>query len=209
MASVNIKPTIGLTGGIASGKSTVAKILQGLGAGVVDADALAREVVAPGTEGLRELVRAFGSGILVADGSLDRKRLGTIVFNDNDARGKLNAITHPRIAALSAERIAAFQASEVPYIVYEAALLVEGGLHRAMNALVVVTSDATKQTARIRTRDGLEAHDAAARIAAQLPTADKVAVADYVIENNGDLTALRERTEQVHREILQHFVQTP
>lgn len=206
---MNIKPTIGLTGGIASGKSTVAKILQGLGAGVVDADALAREVVAPGTEGLRELVRAFGSGILVADGSLDRKRLGTIVFNDNDARGKLNAITHPRIAALSAERIAAFQASEVPYIVYEAALLVEGGLHRAMNALVVVTSDATKQTARIRTRDGLEAHDAAARIAAQLPTADKVAVADYVIENNGDLTALRERTEQVHREILQHFVQTP
>lgn len=202
-----MKPTIGLTGGIASGKSTVARRLRELGAGVVDADALAREVVAPGSDGLRELVATFGTDILDSSGALDRKRLGAVVFGDAEARAKLNLITHPRIAALSAQRIADLQATSCPYIIYEAALLVEGGLHRAMAALIVVTADEAQQRARVQTRDGLSEDDAVARIAAQLPTAAKRAVADYVIENNSDLAALMARTDQVHREILERFTQ--
>lgn len=204
-----MKPTIGLTGGIASGKSTVAKLLVELGVAVVDADALAREVVAPGSDGLAEVVAAFGAHVLDESGQLDRKRLGAIVFTDANARARLNAITHPRIATLSAQRIAEHQTSATPYVVYEAALLVEGGLYRAMAALIVVTAGALEQQARIERRDGLTPQEAEARIAAQLPTAAKVAVADYVIENDGDLVQLRGRTEDVHRQILQRFHITP
>lgn len=200
-----MKPTIGLTGGIASGKSSVARFLAELGVAVVDADALAREVVAPGSEGLADIVLAFGQGVLDPSGHLDRKRVGAIVFADAAARARLNAITHPRIAALSALRIAALQASAAPYIIYEAALLVEGGLHHAMAALVVVTANDTLQQTRIEIRDSLSAPEAEARIAAQLPTAAKVAVADYVIENDGDLVQLRRRTEDVHRQLLERF----
>lgn len=201
-----MKPTIGLTGGIASGKSSVAKYLATLGAAVVDADALAREVVAPGSDGLTEIITTFGPHVLDAHGQLDRKRLGALVFSDNEARARLNAITHPRIAALSAQRIAALQETAAPYIVYEAALLVEGGLHRAMAALIVVAADDALQQARIEMRDGLTPEQAAARISAQLPTAAKVAVADYVINNTGDLAQLQRRTEDVHRQILQRFL---
>lgn len=204
-----MKPTIGLTGGIASGKSTVARILVQQGVAVVDADALAREVVAPGTDGLQEIVQAFGSDVLDADGSLDRKRLGALVFEDSDRRALLNAITHPRIGALSAARISDAQATGSPYVVYEAALLVEGGLYKAMSALIVVAADAAVQTARVGQRDGLTATETSARIAAQLPLADKVAVADYVIENNGSLADLTARTLAVHNQILQRFSLTP
>jgi len=202
-----MKSVVGLTGGIASGKSTVAAILASLGAGVIDADALAREVVAPGTEGLHEVVSVFGPDVLCADGTLDRKRLGSVVFTDQHARAKLNAITHPRIAALSAQRVAQLQASDVPYIVYEAALLVEGGLYRAMAALVVVTADTSIQQARMHSRDGLDGDDAMARISAQLPTAEKVAVADYVIENHGNLSELQARTTDLHQQLVQRFAQ--
>ena len=200
-----MKPTIGLTGGIASGKSTVAKVLAGRGVGVVDADALAREVVALGTDGLREIVRAFGSDVLELDGTLNRKRLGALVFEDASKRAVLNAITHPRIAALSAARIAEAQASASPYVIYEAALLVEGVLYRAMSALIVVTAAPALQTTRAGLRDGLTAAETSARIAAQLPIADKVAAADYVIENNGSLADLTTRTLDVHNKILQRF----
>lgn len=204
-----MKPIVGLTGGIASGKSAVAAMLGSLGAGVVDADAVAREVVAPGTEGLRLVVDEFGRDILNGDGTLDRKRLGAVVFSDTRARARLNAILHPRIAALSAQRIAALQITDVPYIVYEAALLVEGGLHRAMSALIVVTSDTSTQQSRMLARDGLDSDEALSRIAAQLPTADKVAVADFVIENNGSLPELQERARHLHRQLLQRFADTP
>jgi len=204
-----MKPTVGLTGGIASGKSTVAEILSTLGVAVVDADALAREVVVPGTHGLREIVDAFGVAVLNDAGELDRKRLGAIVFGDAAARARLNAITHPKIAALSAERLAALQDSTAPYLVYEAALLVEGGLHRAMAALIVVTSGPDTQTLRIQARDGLTPDEASARIEAQMSTEKKVAVADHVIVNDGDLAQLRARTEDVHRTLLQRFNLTP
>lgn len=204
-----MKPTVGLTGGIASGKSTVARMFAELGVGVVDADAIAREIVAPGTEGLAEIVQTFGAGVLDGTGALDRKRLGAIVFADATARAKLNAITHPRIGALSAARIAELQDTATPYVIYEAALLVEGGLYRALAALIVVVCDEAQQRARIVDRDQLDEDEAAARIQAQLPTAQKVAVADFVIENRGDLDALRRRTEEVHYQLLQRFAATP
>lgn len=203
-----MKPLVGLTGGIASGKSAVAACLASLGATVIDADALARDVVAAGTEALREIVDEFGADVLTPAGTLDRKRLGGIVFADPAARAKLNAITHPRIAALSAARIASAQATTAPYIVYEAALLVEGALHRGMTALVVVTADSATQLSRMRARDGLDSDNAAARISAQLPTADKVAVADFVIVNQGSLEELRARTRDVHRQLLERFART-
>jgi dephospho-CoA kinase len=199
------KPTIGLTGGIASGKSTVARILADLGAAVIDADALAREVVKKGSDGLRELVATFGQMVLAADGGLDREALAAVVFRDPEARRKLNAITHPRIGMLSAQRIAEAQATAAPYVVYEAALLVETGAHKGMAALVVVAADAATQARRTVARDGMSQEAAQARIAAQLPLSDKIAVADYVIHNDGQLDALRAATLEVHEQIMRRF----
>src|SRR5258706_12632864 len=124
---------IGLTGGIAAGKSTVARIFAELGAPVVDADQLAREVVAPGQPALDEIVRAFGLGVLDASGALDRKQLGAIVFADEDKRRALNAITHPRIAAVTQARLAELRARGETLAIYEAALLVENGIHHVLD----------------------------------------------------------------------------
>jgi dephospho-CoA kinase len=192
---------VGLTGGIASGKSTVGRAFAALGVPVVDADQLAREVVAPGTEGLEEIVRTFGSGVLLADGSLDRKALGAIVFSDAALRSKLNAITHPRIALVSAERMKAL-AALAPYVLYEAALIVENGAYKTMNGLVVVKADELAQLERLMQRDQLSEAEARARIAAQAPLAAKLAVADYVIDNSHSLDALHERVANVHAALL-------
>jgi dephospho-CoA kinase len=203
------KPVIGLTGGIASGKSSVARMLRELGVAVIDADQLAREVVAHGSDGLREVVDAFGPGVLDSSGELDRAKLGQIVFDDPSARQKLNAITHPRIGRLSAERIAEAQRGPSPYVVYEAALLVETGIHRGFAALIVVAAAETVQLARSMARDSLDENAARARIAAQLPLSAKVEAADYVITNDGDLEALRVETERTHRAILERFAPSP
>ena len=127
----------GLTGGIASGKSTVAARLRALGVPVIDADQLAREVVAPGTDGLREIVDQFGAGVIGASGALDRKALAKLVFADESARRKLNAITHPRIAARARELAEALAGTGEPLACYEAALIVENGLTDALRPLVV------------------------------------------------------------------------
>ena len=202
---MSTKPTIGLTGGIASGKSTVARVLQRLGVGVVDADRLAREVVEPGSDGLRDIVAAFGSGVLAANGSLDREKLGAIVFSDEQARTKLQAITHPRIAKLSAERIAELLAGTAPYVVYDAPLLVEVGAHKGFAALIVVAAKEAIQISRLRARDGLSELECRRRIGAQLPLARKIEVADYVIENDGTVEDLERRTLTVHSQILERF----
>ena len=196
-------PVVGLTGGIASGKSTVAKMFRDLGIPVVDADVVAREVVQPGGEALREIVTAFGEDVLLADGTLDRPELGRRVFGDPAARAKLNAITHPRIAAASAKQMAEHAASGAPYVIYEAPLLVENGLHHGMAETVVVAASDETQRARIAARDGLDAAAAQARIAAQLPLEKKLAVATHVIWNDGDLDGLREKVAAVHRAILE------
>jgi dephospho-CoA kinase len=203
------KPTIGLTGGIASGKSSAARVLVREGVGVVDADRIAREVVEPGSEGLREVVAAFGAQVLAADGSLDRDKLGAIVFGDEQARKVLQGITHPRIGRLSAERMAALHASNACYVVYDAPLLVEVGAHKGLDALIVVAAAEQTQVARAMSRDGLSEQEARRRIAAQLPLARKVEVADYVIHNDRSLRELEQRTLEVHREIMKRFGLTP
>ncbi len=193
---------VGLTGGIGSGKSTVAGFFAELGVPIVDADRIAREVVEPGTEGLAEVVAAFGEQLLDGEGRLDRAALGRRVFDDPGARQRLESILHPRIGALSMQRLMALKQEGHPYALYEAALLVENGSHRMMGKLVVVAVDEATQLARVKARDGLDDDAVQARIASQLPLADKIAAADYVIRNDGSLEQTRARVEAVHRALL-------
>jgi len=191
----------GLTGGIASGKSTVARRYRERGVPVVDADQVARDVVAKGTDGLTELVLAFGEGILTPAGDLDRKALGALVFADEGRRRVLNGITHPRIAAASQAALRVFETAGAPLACYEAALLVENKLADAFRPLVVVAASVAVQRARVKARDGVSDEEAALRIAAQMPVADKVAVADFVIQNDASLEALVARADEVLGEI--------
>jgi dephospho-CoA kinase len=187
----------GLTGGIASGKSTAAGRLRARGVPVIDADELAREVVAPGTGGLRDIVEAFGAGVLDTSGALDRKALARIAFADDAARAKLNAITHPRITALTLERSGELARAGEPLACYEAALIVENGAADAFRPLVVVACPEDVQLARVCARDAASAADALARIRAQKPLGEKVLVADYVIDTSGTLEASARRTDEV------------
>jgi dephospho-CoA kinase len=176
---------IGLTGGIASGKSTVSAMLRELGAHVIDADQVAREVVAPGTPALAEIQARFGPAVLHEDGALDRKKLGAIVFADPDARRALERITHPRIAAATQQEIARLAAAGVDPVIYDAALIVENRLYTWMQGLIVVSVPPEVQVARLMIRDDIDEAAAQARIAAQLSLAEKVAVATHVIDNSG------------------------
>jgi len=185
---------IGLTGGIACGKSAVERFLTDCGATVIDADQLARAVVAPESDGLREVVTAFGPHLLLDTGALDRTALGALVFADAEARAQLNAILHPRIAAASQQAIAAAFAAGAPLIVYSAALLVEGGTHRGFDGLLVVTCSPALQRARLASRDGLSQEDIDQRLAAQMPLAEKAAAATWLLHNDGSLDDLRAGT---------------
>ena len=196
---------IGLTGGIASGKSTVAALLVNRGAAVVDADLLARQVVEPGQPALAELVARFGADILTADGRLDRKRLAAIAFADPAARADLGRITHPRIAAASAAAIATWADAGANVVFYEAALLVENRAYTSLAGLIVIAVPPEVQYARLVDRDGLAPEDARARIAAQAPLADKLAAATWVIENTGDLAALEREVDRVAGDIEARF----
>ncbi|HEU4410287.1 MAG TPA: dephospho-CoA kinase [Polyangiaceae bacterium] len=186
----------GLTGNIASGKSTVARRFAARGVPVLDADRFARDVVAPGTEGLREVVEAFGPGVLDASGALDRRALGALVFADPEKRARLNAITHPRIAAATQAALAALEARAAPVGCYEASLLVENGVADAFRPLVVVLAPAASQRAWLVRRDGLAEPEALARIGSQLPAAEKARVADFVVENAGSLADLVARADE-------------
>ncbi len=185
----------GLTGGIASGKSTVASRFRERGVPVVDADALAREVVAPGSEGLAAVAADLGAHLLAPDGTLDRKKVAAAVFADAKKLARLNAITHPRIAALSMQRTAELAAGGEPLACYEAALLVENGLADAFRPLVVVSAPLDAQVARARARDAADEAAVRARIAAQLSLDDKVRAADVVVKNDGSLADLRARAD--------------
>ena len=175
---------LGVTGGIATGKSTVAEIFRRLGAAVVSADALAREVVRPGSPLLGRLVQRFGPEILARDGSLDREALASIVFSDKAARLELNRIMHPAIAALAGKRLRALAARR-PLVVYEAPLLYEAGAQSRVDAVLVVRVGEEQQCERLMRRDGLTEAEAHSRIDAQLPLAEKIARADFVIDNSG------------------------
>jgi dephospho-CoA kinase len=185
---------IGLTGGIGSGKSTACAILAGLGASVIDADALAREVVAPGSEGLDAVVDAFGEGVLAPDGSLDRAALAERVFADETSRQTLNGITHPRIAARTRELIA--QLPDDAVLVHDVPLLVELGMQGAYDLVLVVDAPDELRVARLVER-GLTADDARARIAAQATREQRLAAADVVIDNSGSLEDLTAQVESV------------
>jgi dephospho-CoA kinase len=187
----------GLTGGLASGKSTVAARFAARGVPVLDADVLARRAVEPGTEGLRAVTAAFGADLLDANGVLDRKALGARVFGDDAARKTLEGILHPRIHALMLAWKAELEAQGVPLACYEAPLLVEVGLADVLRPLVVVSAPPDEQIRRAVERDGLHDDAARARLAAQLPLAEKVKKADFVIENTGTREALIARTDEV------------
>jgi dephospho-CoA kinase len=193
---------IGLTGGIASGKSTAARMLAELGAPVVDADQLARDVVAPGQPALAEIVDAFGPAALLPDGTLDRKRVGAIVFADAAERRRLNAITHPRIAMATQARLEELRAKHTPVAIYEAALLVENGAHRGLDGLIVVFCDEATQLERLVERDGLGEAEARARIAAQAPLADKLAAATWVVDTRGPMAETRQQIGRIWEQIV-------
>ncbi|MDB4965737.1 MAG: dephospho-CoA kinase [Myxococcales bacterium] len=193
---------IGLTGGIASGKSTAARTLAELGARIVDADQVARDVVAPGQPALGEIVRSFGREMLQPDGTLDRKKLGAVIFADPEKRRTLNAITHPRIALETQVRLGKLREEGVPVAVYEAALLVENGAHKALDGLIVVACDEATQLRRLVGRDGYTEAEARSRIAAQAPVAEKIAAATWVVDTSGPLVDTRRELGRVWEEIL-------
>jgi dephospho-CoA kinase len=193
---------VGLTGGIATGKSTVADILHRLGAEVIDADQLARDVVAPGEPALAEIVREFGD-VLQPDGTLDRKKLGAIVFGDTPRRKRLEAITHPAIRARFLARLQELQDAGFEGLVFfDAPVMIESGNYRNMDRLVVVLTDESTQRGRLMERDGMTAGEAARRMATQMPVADKAKLADHVIDNTGDRAATEARTREVFDALL-------
>ncbi|MDQ1706314.1 MAG: dephospho-CoA kinase [Frankiaceae bacterium] len=189
---------VGLTGGIGSGKSEVARRLAALGAVVIDADAIAREVVEPGTPGLAQVVEAFGSDVLTADGSLDRDRLAAVVFGDDAQRQRLNAIVHPLVGAAMIERTAQAQAADPDAVVVnDVPLLVEGGLSDRYDVVIVVDSDPGTQLRRLVAQRGMTELDAKARIAVQATREQRLAAADIVVANDGDLADLDRSVRQV------------
>lgn len=190
---------VGLTGGIASGKSTVAAILRELGAVVIDADQLAREVVERGTPGLAGVVEAFGPGVLAADGSLDRPALGAVVFADPERRAVLEGILHPLIRARSAELEA--DAGPDALVVHDIPLLVETGQQDRFDAVVVVDVPEEVQVRRMVTDRGWTEDDARARIAAQASRDERRAAATYLVENTGTRDDLRHRVTEVVAEL--------
>ncbi len=190
---------VGLTGGVASGKSTVSAILAELGAVVIDADLLAREVVARGTPGLAEIVDAFGPEVLTEDGELDRPAMGALVFADPEKRKTLERIIHPRVRARGSEIEAA--APEGALVVHDIPLLAETGQAAAFDAVIVVDVPIEVQVERMMTLRGMSREEAESRIAAQAAREDRLAIATHVIDNTGSLADLRLRVDEVARQL--------
>ena len=190
---------IGLTGGIASGKSTVAQILGERGAWVVDADQLAREVVSLKSPALEEIARTFGEAVIASDGSLDRAQLGQLVFSDESAREQLNAIVHPRVLELSQEEIRKATGAGAGLIVYDVPLLFETSRQTEFDGTLVVWVDPLTQLLRLRQRAELDEDQARARIASQMPLTRKRELATWVIDNSGSPGATRALVDDLWR----------
>jgi dephospho-CoA kinase len=176
---------IALTGGIATGKSYVRSRFEALGVPTIDSDVLAREAVAPGTDGLRAVVARFGPGVLAADGSLDRAKLAGIVFGDADARRALEAIVHPEVRRVTEAWFASLDPARHPFAIADIPLLYEVGRERDFDRVIVAACDPATQLRRVMHRDGVSEDDARKRLAAQLPIEEKVRRADWVIRTDG------------------------
>ncbi len=190
---------VGLTGGIASGKSTVAEMFRRHGAHLIDADRVSRDVVAPGRPALEEIVEAFGRGVLRPDGALDRAALAAIVFNDDDARARLNAIVHPRIWE-EEDRLCAIHEARDPdgVVMIDAAVIIEAGGAGRVDLMVVVDVDAEDQLERLAAK-GMSEEEARSRIRAQMPVAEKRTYGDYVLNNRGPVEETGRQVERVWR----------
>lgn len=198
----------GLTGGIASGKSTVSRLWAKWGVPVVDADLVSREVVMPGTPAFTALIECFGLQILAPSGELDRKALGEIVFGDQKKRELLNSIVHPRIAARTMAMFSELKLHNTPFVCYDAPLLIESGQANAFRPLVVVTVPLDVQLDRVMDRDKLDEKSAKARISAQMTQSAKVKKADIVINNDSDLSMLMYRAREALDKVKQ-ILQVP
>ncbi|MGH9779954.1 MAG: dephospho-CoA kinase [Candidatus Acidiferrales bacterium] len=194
---------VGLTGGIASGKTTVAAMFRARGARVLEADRLAHRLMAPGQPAYNEIVTAFGREILSADGTIDRKRLGAIVFGDAARREQLNRIVHPRVIAEQEKELARIAAEDPGAVaIVEAALLVEAGYHKQLDQLVVTWCRPEQQLERLQAK-GLSREDAERRIAAQLPAEERRRLANYVIDCSGALAETERQVNQVWQALQQ------
>jgi dephospho-CoA kinase len=194
---------VGLTGGIATGKSTVDAVLRELGAVIIDADVLAREVVEPGEPALAEIAAEFGPGVLGPDGRLDRKALGAIVFADPERRRRLEAMTHPRIRERFQQHLDALTAENFRGLVFfDAPVMIESGNYRNMDRMVVVVTDEATQLARLIARDGIDRDEALRKIRSQMPLAEKAKLADYVIDNSADPATTAPETRRVYQALL-------
>jgi dephospho-CoA kinase len=191
---------VGLTGGIGTGKSTVARMLEKWGAVVFDADVLARQAVAPGTPGFDQVVERFGPNVLAPGGGLDREALASIVFSDPAARRDLEGIVHPEVRRMFAEGCEEYRDSD-RVVVFSAPLLVETGMHTAFDRLIVVSAPVATQIERLMRDRGMAERDVQARIAAQLPLEAKAEVADILVDNEGTLEDLERRVERVWRDL--------
>ena len=190
---------IGLTGGIASGKTTVSDRFAALGVPVIDTDRIAREVVAPGTDGLHRLVQAFGSGVLLADGQLDRGALRQRVFSDPAERSRLEGILHPLIRETALARLAALDA---PYAIVVVPLLLETDFHTLVQRILVVDAEEHLQSRRLQERDGCSAEEAGRILAAQASRRRRRQAANDILCNNDDLDALDRQIRELHRRYL-------
>jgi dephospho-CoA kinase len=190
---------IGLTGGVACGKTTVTNLFAAVGASIVDTDLLAREVVAQGSALLAQIAAHFGPAVLARDGSLDRRALRTRVFADPAQRVWLEELTHPAIQALTDERC---EAASGPYCIVAIPLLVETGAKARFDRVLVVDCDPALQIARLMARDGITREQAENMLAAQVTREARLAAADDVIRNDGDIAALRDQVEKLHRRYL-------
>ena len=188
---------VGLTGGIASGKSTVSQMLSQVGLPIVDADQVAHRLQRPGQLGLTELVDQFGRGILTPDGHLNRGALGKMVFSDAGVRHQLNTIMQPLIRETIMDQLAAFKKQDIPFVILDAPLLFEQGYDQECDLIVVVTVSHDRQVHRLMSRNGYSKPVAEQRIAAQWPLAKKVRQADVVINNDGSLDELRRQVAKV------------
>ncbi|KAH7908766.1 dephospho-CoA kinase-domain-containing protein [Hygrophoropsis aurantiaca] len=184
---------VGLTGGIATGKSTVSNSFKSRNIPVIDADTLAREVVQPGTRGLSQIVAYFGPSVLFPDGTLNRKQLGSIIFNDETKRKKLNSIIHPAVTRAILWSVVKYWIRGNRLVIVDVPLLIEGGLWKWMGKVVVVHCPAEVQLQRLMNRDESSREDASARLNSQLPISQKIQYADVIIENSGSMEELEEQ----------------